>query len=67
MGAAWYPEQWPESRWEKDLELMQKAHLHMVRLGEYTWSRMSPQEGHYDFDWLERAIDRRRASTGSSS
>ncbi|MHB1743729.1 MAG: beta-galactosidase [Acidobacteriaceae bacterium] len=57
LGAAWYPEQWPESRWEADLELMQKAHLHMVRLGEYSWSRIEPEEGKYDFDWMERAID----------
>jgi beta-galactosidase len=57
LGAAWYPEQWPESRWEKDLELMQKAHVRMVRIGEYTWSRDEPEEGHYDLDWMERAID----------
>ena len=57
MGAAWYPEQWPESRWETDLELMQKAHLHMVRLGEYSWSRIEPEEGRYDLDWLERAVN----------
>ncbi len=57
LGAAWYPEQWPESRWEADLELMQRAHVHMVRIGEYTWSRDEPEEGHYDLDWLERAID----------
>ena len=57
MGAAWYPEQWPESRWETDLELMQKEHLHMVRLGEYSWSRIEPEEGRYDFDWLERAVN----------
>lgn len=56
MGAAWYPEQWPESRWETDLELMQKAHIHMVRIGEYTWSRDEAEEGHYYLDWLERAI-----------
>ncbi len=36
LGAAWYPEQWPESRWKTDLRLMQKAHIHMVRMGEYT-------------------------------
>src|SRR6185437_10956990 len=34
LGAAWYPEQWPESRWDTDLELMQKAHLHVVATAE---------------------------------
>jgi beta-galactosidase len=57
LGDAWYPEQWPESRWPADLDLMQKAHIHMVRVGEFAWSRMEPSEGQYDFDWLEKAID----------
>ena len=56
LGTAWYPEQWPESRWEADLALMQQAGIHMVRVGEFAWSRMEPSEGQYDFDWLERAI-----------
>ncbi len=56
MGVAWYPEQWPESRWEEDLRLMEAADLKVVRLTEFAWSRMEPSEGHYDFDWLERAI-----------
>ena len=25
MGSAWYPEQWPEARWEEDLRLMEAA------------------------------------------
>jgi beta-galactosidase len=57
MGSAWYPEQWPESRWEEDLRLMETADLKVVRIGEFAWSRMEPSEGHYDFGWLERAID----------
>ncbi len=57
LGTAWYPEWWPESRWPIDLDLMQKAHIHMVRMGEFAWSSMEPSEGHYDFDWLEKAID----------
>jgi beta-galactosidase len=57
LGAAWYPEQWPESRWNADLDLMQKAHMHMVRMGEFAWSTMEPREGQYDLDWLERAIN----------
>ncbi len=56
LGTAWYPEQWPEPRWEADLTLMQQAGIHMVRIGEFAWSRMEPEEGHYDLDWLDHAI-----------
>jgi beta-galactosidase len=56
LGAAWYPEQWPESRWDDDLRLMEQAHLNVVRVGEFAWSRMEPAEGRYDLDWLGRAI-----------
>src|SRR5258707_4518118 len=56
MGTAWYPEQWPESRWDEDLALMQQAGIRMVRVGEFAWSRMEPSEGQYDLDWLDRAV-----------
>ncbi len=56
LGAAWYPEQWPESRWDADLTLMQQSGIHMVRVAEFAWSRMEPEEGKYDLDWLDRAI-----------
>ena len=38
LGAAWYPEQWPESRWNADLDLMQKAHMNVVRVSEFAWT-----------------------------
>lgn len=57
LGTAWYPEQWPESRWEEDLRLMDAAHIKVVRVAEFAWSAMEPTEGHYDFDWLARAIN----------
>ena len=56
LGTSWYPEQWPESRWEADLTLMQKAGVRVTRLGEFAWSRMEPAQGQYDLDWLDRAI-----------
>jgi beta-galactosidase len=56
LGTAWYPEQWPEARWDEDLALMQQAGVRMVRVGEFAWSRMEPGEGQYDLDWLDRAI-----------
>ena len=56
VGAAWYPEQWPESRWDKDLALMEAAHIDVVRIGEFAWSSMEPEQGVYKFGWLDRAI-----------
>jgi len=56
LGSAWYPEQWPESQWETDLANMRKAGLNLVRVGEFAWSSLEPSEGHYDLDWMERAI-----------
>lgn len=57
LGTDWYPEQWPESRWEEDLRLMEAAHIKVVRIAEFAWSRMEPAESQFDFDWLERAIN----------
>ena len=56
LGAAWYPEQWPESRWDADLQLMQDAHIHFVRVGEFAWSTLEPHEGDFQLDWLEHAV-----------
>ncbi|MBN1994773.1 MAG: beta-galactosidase [Anaerolineae bacterium] len=56
LGAAYYPEQWPEERWPKDIRLMQEAGFTVVRLAEFAWSTLEPCAGEFHFDWLERAI-----------
>jgi len=35
---------------------MEQAHMNVVRIGEFAWSSLEPTEGHYDLDWMERAI-----------
>ena len=57
LGAAWYPEQWPEAQWEPDLAKMEAAHIRLVRVGEFAWSTMEPSEGDYQFAWLDHAIE----------
>lgn len=57
LGSAWYPEQWPEAQWDHDLTLMHQAGFNIVRIGEFAWSSLEPSEGHYDLDWMERAIN----------
>jgi beta-galactosidase len=56
FGVDYYPEHWPEERWPEDARLMAEAGINVVRLAEFAWSKMEPQEGRYDFDWLDRAI-----------
>jgi len=56
FGTAWYPEQWPEQRWSRDLDLMRAAHINVVRIAEFSWSSLEPSEGRYQFGWLDRAI-----------
>ena len=56
VGVAWYPEQWPEARWQTDLAMMRATGFNTVRIGEFAWSRMQPAENRFDFEWLDRAI-----------
>ncbi len=57
IGVCYYPEHWPESRWVADAQHMKNLGISMVRIGEFAWSKLEPEPGNYQFDWLERAID----------
>ena len=56
FGVDYYPEHWPEERWETDAKLMKKMGIQVVRLAEFSWHKLEPEEGKYDFEWLDRAI-----------
>jgi len=56
-GCAYYPEHWNPERWQQDAELMREAGLRVVRLAEFAWDKMEPEEGEYDFAWLDTAIE----------
>ncbi|MCX6345546.1 MAG: beta-galactosidase [Armatimonadetes bacterium] len=57
FGADYYPEHWPEERWETDARMMKEAGFNITRLAEFAWVKMEPREGEFDFDWLLRAIN----------
>ena len=57
FGVDYYPEHWPEARWEEDARLMQEMGITAVRLGEFSWVKFEPREGEYHFEWLDRALD----------
>lgn len=57
VGTAYYPEHWPRERWQIDIDLMRAAGIQTVRVAELAWSRLEPEEGRYDFTWLDDFID----------
>lgn len=58
LGAAYYPEHWPESRWDEDIRLMQAAGVNVVRMAEFAWADMEPADGQFNFGWLDRVIEK---------
>jgi beta-galactosidase len=57
-GVAYYHEYMPYERLEKDVQLMLEAGISVVRVGESTWSLWEPEEGRFEFAWMDRVIDR---------
>ena len=47
----------PEAAWEKDAELMVKAGVNVVRIGEFSWGLCEPEPDKFDFAWLHRVMD----------
>ena len=62
VGAAYYPELWAESEQEKDIARMKEAGVNCVRVGEFAWGTMEPEEGKFGFSWLDRVLERLRAA-----
>src|SRR5579863_9994115 len=63
-GAAYYNEYMPQdtpdaqaARLEKDVELMKAAGLNVVRMGESTWSLWEPEDGRFEYAWMDRIVD----------
>ncbi|NWF88350.1 MAG: beta-galactosidase [Ignavibacteriaceae bacterium] len=57
-GASFYEEYMPYERLEEDVKLMEDAGITVVRLGESTWSSWEPEDGKFQFDWMDRIINR---------
>lgn len=57
-GGDYNPDQWPEEVWDDDVRLMKKAGVNLVSVGIFSWAKIETSESVYDFDWLDRIINK---------
>ncbi len=58
-GGDYNPDQWRHipGIFEEDLRLMKLSHCNLMSVGIFSWAALEPEEGVYDFDWLEKVLD----------
>jgi len=57
FGADYNPDQWPREVWDDDVRLMREAGVTIVSLAIFSWARLEPADGEFDFAWLDDAMD----------
>jgi beta-galactosidase len=60
-GGDYNPEQWPEQVLDDDVRLMRGAHVTTATVGVFSWARLEPRPGEFDFGWLDTVLDKLRA------
>ncbi|KAI1634795.1 beta-galactosidase-domain-containing protein [Biscogniauxia mediterranea] len=57
LAVDYYPSQWPEYMWEPDIAAMKAVNISYVRVNEFDWSILEPQEGQYNFTLLDKTLE----------
>jgi beta-galactosidase len=60
-GGDYNPEQWPRDVWDDDVRLMQRAGVTVATVGVFSWARLEPRDGEFDFEWLDDVLGRLHA------
>ena len=66
MDRLWYggdynPEQWPRDVWDDDVRLMRRAGVTVATVAVFSWAKLEPADGEFDFEWLDDVLDRLHA------
>jgi len=66
MNRIWYggdynPEQWPREIWDDDVRLMQRAGVTVATVGVFSWAKLEPEDGRFEFEWLDDILNRLHA------
>jgi beta-galactosidase len=56
LGVCYYPEHWPENLWADDFRRMRDLGFSVIRVAEFAWTILEPEEGTFSFDLFDRVI-----------
>jgi beta-galactosidase len=62
FGGDYNPEQSSAAVWAQDDELMRVARVNTVTVGVFSWSWLEPEEGRFEFGWLDETLGRLHAN-----
>lgn len=57
-GGDYNPDQWDEATIDEDMRLFKEAGINLVALPVFSWAKLEPEEGVYDFAWLDHLMDK---------
>lgn len=57
-GGDYNPDQWDDATIDEDMRLFQEAGINLLTLPVFSWAKLEPDEGVYDFEWLDKIIDK---------
>lgn len=57
FGVDYYPEHWDIRRLKRDLKIIKEYGMKVIRIGEFIWSDLEPEEGRYNFEILDRVFE----------
>ena len=58
LGVDYYPEHWDINLIDSDIARIKKLGCNVVRIGEFAWHLMEPEEGCFDFSFFDMVIDK---------
>ena len=56
-GGDYNPDQWPSDLWIEDVRLFKLAGIDVGTFPVFSWAKLQPEEGRYDFSWLDAVLD----------
>ena len=55
-GGDYNPDQWPAETWTEDIRVFKQAKLNSATINIFSWAKLSPAEGQYDFTELDAIV-----------